>query len=461
MLKRKMYKRLLEWKQSESAKAFMLFGARQTGKTFLVREFARNEYQDMVEVDFLRDENARELIVGAHNAKEVIERLSLLREKSITKNTLLFFDEIQKAPDVITQVKYLVEDGQFSLVTSGSMLGTELKGFHSFPVGYVQIEDMYPLDFEEFAWALGAPESLLDTVYEAYKQKTPLDEGLHDQLVQLFRDYIVFGGMPQVIQTYLDSNYSLNEVRQQQLSIVRQYKEDISQYATSASSPKIKEVYDRIPSELDKENKRFIFKNLQKYASYGRYEDEVVWLIDAAVALPTYCVSEPKRPLIRTKERSKFKLYDSDTGLLISQFPVASALDVLQGSPSANYGAVYENIVAQELNTFVPCLYYYRNNRKGEVDFLLESPEGNVIPIEVKSGKDYKLHVALNNLLGTDDYEIPYALVLSEANLSSAQRAGKTIWYLPLYMTFCLKRDCEQALDGIRVSPPVFGDAIA
>lgn len=171
MLKRKMYKKLLEWKQSESAKAFMLFGARQTGKTFLVREFARNEYQDLVEVDFLRDENARELIVGAHNAKEVIERLSLLREKSITKNTLLFFDEIQKAPDVITQVKYLVEDGQFSLVASGSMLGTELKGFRSFPVGYVQIEDMYPLDFEEFAWALGAPESLLDTVYEAYKQK--------------------------------------------------------------------------------------------------------------------------------------------------------------------------------------------------------------------------------------------------------------------------------------------------
>lgn len=151
------------------------------------------------------------------------------------------------------------------------------------------------------------------------------------------------------------------------------WREEISKYATSASSPKIREVYDRIPSELDKENKRFIFKNLQKYASYGRYEDEVVWLIDAAVALPTYCVSEPKRPLIRTKEKSKFKLYDSDTGLLMSQFPVASALDVLQGSPSANYGAVYENIVAQELNTFVPCLYYYRNNRKGEVDFLFEA----------------------------------------------------------------------------------------
>ncbi|MCI8469743.1 MAG: ATP-binding protein [Eggerthellaceae bacterium] len=454
-MRRKMYDQLLAWRNDGSRKAFLLVGARQVGKTYLVRKFAAQEFESFVEVNFLEDKDAAALLQGAVDTDDFVSRLSLLgRGSVIPERTLLFLDEVQAAPDMLTIIKFLVEEGRLAVVASGSMLGTELRGYRSFPVGYVRIERLFPLDFEEFCWAQGVSEGLMGQIRAAYREKTPLDGALHERLMRMFRYYLVVGGMPEVVKLYVDSSFDMAVVREAQEQIVQQYRFDITRYA-EARAPQIRAVYDAVSSQLDKENKRFVMKSLGDKAQYARFADDFQWLIDAGVVLPTYVVAEPKSPLMRTRQVNKFKLYSSDTGLLLATYPRQSTLDVVEGASSANFGAVYENAVAQALACVNPRLFYYHNNRKGEVDFLIESREGKVVPIEVKSGKDYKLHTALNNLLGTAEYGIEEALVLSSGNVEKEERCEKTVWYLPLYMAFCIAEETDQGLEGIRLVPPV------
>ncbi len=455
-IKRKMLETLNQWNQRQSRKAFMLVGARQTGKTYVVRQFARQRFAHLAEVNLLEEKTAARTLMDADNVSDFVSRLSLITETLVMpEKTLIFLDEIQEAPDLITAVKFLVEDGRYRVVVSGSMLGTELKGFRSFPVGYVHIERMFPLDFEEFCWSQNVPQAIIDDIREAYDSLTALDDSLHERLIGLFRYYVAVGGMPEAVSAYLDSSYDMMTVRNIAQQIVEQYRFDITKYAESRA-PQIRQVYNAVPSQLDKENKRFRMDVIQQGAVFDRYADDFAWLIDAAVVLPTYQVEEPKRPLDRTARKNKFKLYESDTGLLLAQYEPQAMLDVVTNAVSVNFGAVYENAVAQALSCQNPSLFYFHSSRKGEVDFIVQRNDGTLLPIEVKSGKDYKLHTALNNLLGTPDYGIGEACVLSMANMETRERGGKPVRYLPLYMAFCIAEQTNGRLGPTHMPPPTF-----
>lgn len=411
-----------------------------------------------MEVNFLENTDDAALLAGARSADELASRLSLIAGRAIAPGTLVFLDEVQEAAkEVVTLSKFLVEDGRFDLVLSGSLLGASLEGVTSFPVGYARIERMYPLDFEEFCWATGVPGSVIDEIKEAYRLKEPLEEALHGRLVKLFRQYIAVGGMPEAVQAFLDGGRELGAAREVAADIVKQYRYDIVKYARKRKL-QIRSIFDNIPAQLAKENKRFMMKSIRSGATYERLSDDFAWLVSAGVALPTVIVSEPKHPLLRTKEPNKFKLYSSDSGVLLAQYPQIAAMRVVSGEGDANFGAVYENIVAQELAAAGFPLYYYHSSRKGEMDFLLETGEGAIIPIEVKSGKDYKLHTALNNLLETEEYGIGFAYVLSEHNVSVEKRKGKPVFYLPLYMSMCLAQERGDNLEGVKLAEISFDD---
>lgn len=447
---------LMGWSQQQPRKAFLLVGARQTGKTYVVRQFGREHFAHLAEVNLLQDKAAAQTLIEATNVNDFVSRLSLITETSVIPGeTLIFLDEIQEAPDLVTAVKFLVEDGRYRVVISGSMLGTELKGFRSFPVGYVHIERMFPLDFEEFCWSQNMPQSIIDDIREAYYALKGFDEPMHERLISLFRYYVAVGGMPEVVSAYLDSSYDMMTVRDTAQQIVEQYRFDITKYAESRA-PQIRQVYNAVPSQLDKENKRFRMDALKSGAVFDRYADDFAWLIDAAVVLPTYQVAEPKRPLDRSARENRFKLYESDTGLLLAQYEPQTMLDVVANASSINFGAVYENAVAQALACQNPSLFYYYSSKKGEVDFIVQRNSGKLLPVEVKSGKDYKLHTALNNLLKTPDYGIDEACVLSMANVETREREGKPVRYLPLYMAFCIAEEANGRLGPTHLAPPTF-----
>ncbi len=440
MLKRKMLHELEGWKAAGARKALVLLGARQVGKTYIVREFARQSYDSYIEVNFIDDEESGKLLATASSSAELLSRLSLVAGRSIPEGSLIFFDEVrQLGHDVVTLSKFIVEDGRFDLILSGSLLGTTLGGVTSFPVGYAQVRRMFPLDFEEFCWASGVPSSIIDELRTAFDARVPVEDSLHDRMVRLFRQYIAVGGMPEAVSTFLEGGLDLGGARQVCLDIVEQYGFDISKYAGERRLY-VRSIYSNVPSQLAKENKRFQMASVRAGAKHERMRDDFTWLEDAGVVLPAHAVTEPKYPLQRTKVVEKFKLYSSDCGLLLARYPRGAAMRVVSGEGDANFGAVYENVVAQELTSSGRELWYFHNSRKGEVDFLLQTEDARVIPLEVKSGKDYKLHLALNNLLRTGDWGIDEALVLSERNVSVEQRFGKPIRYLPLYMLLFLDR---------------------
>ena len=457
MLQRAAYDTLCDWKSAGAHKALLIDGARQIGKTYLIEQFGRNEYADFVKADFIADERAADLLGSARDARQVVERLSLLAgRRLIPGQTLVFFDEVQEAPNLVTFSKYLVEDGRFDLVMSGSMLGVELSAVKSFPVGYLHEERLYPLTFQEFCWALGVPNGVLSDIEACCRELRPVDEAVHARLVDLFRLYLVIGGMPEPVQRYLDAGFDLGAAREVHGDLVTLYREDIAKYA-GGRALQVKAIFDALPAQLAKENKRFELKTLQHQARFERYANDFAWLVQACAALKTLNVQDPRYPLARTQEESRFKLYQSDVGMLMSRYPIAVASAALTGAKDVNFGAVYENAVAQELLAAGCSLRYYRNNRKGEVDFLVETHDAAVLPIEVKSGKSYKLHTALNNLLGSEEYGIGEAVVLSEANVSVGERAGKRVRYLPLYMIGTVARDASGSPHASRVvAPPMW-----
>lgn len=365
-------------------------------------------------------------------------RLSAFVDKPLVKDkTLIFFDEVQVYPEVVTLIKFLVDDGSYRYVLSGSLLGVELNNLRSEPVGYMDVKEMYPLDIEEFYHAVGMADHVIAKLRQCWQDKVPVDEFVHRRLMQAFRLYLVIGGMPHAVQTYLDTN-NLQDVLAVQKSILQEYKRDIMKYKRDDSSQKlyIDEVFQLIPSELNAKNKRFILKSLNEKARFASYENSFLWLRDAGVALPTYNVEEPKQPLLLAKTRNLFKLFQSDVGLLTSQFADGIQLKLLGDNQAINYGAIYENVVAQELKAHGFDLYYYNSKRLGELDFVVEY-YGNVLPIEVKSGKDYERHNALSNVMSSAEYALPEALVLCNGNV----RVDGKVVYMPIYMLMFLEKE--------------------
>lgn len=411
----------------------LLTGARQVGKTYAVRCAAERLGWQLVEMNFLLQPETIDIVRGAGDIKEVLLRISAYANEVIDRErTLIFFDEVEEYPDVMTWVKAFVDKG-YHLALSGSMLGVELKNVRSVPVGYMDEKRMYPCDFEEFIRAVGIQETVIESLREAWTAKKPVDAYVHQKMMQLVNLYLLVGGMPAAVQTYLDTN-DMQRVLAEQRSILALYKKDIARYDPD-DKLYINDIFDLIPPELNAKNKRFILKNLNEHFKFSRHENSFTWLRDADMALPTHCVEEPKVPLVLSKASNLFKLFQNDVGLLACQYADGIQLRILQGETNINYGSIYENLTAQELHAHGWNLYYYQNKKQGELDFLLER-DAEVIPLEVKSGKDYDHHVALNNVMKNPDYGIRQAVVLCNDNVST--RGDVT--YAPIYMLMFIEK---------------------
>ena len=433
MIKRKIDKYLDNY-YSSTKKALLITGARQTGKTFSIRQFGRSHFDSMVEINFLEMSDAASVIATAKSSRDLLLRISSLTTQPLIKGkTLIFFDEVQECPEIVTAIKFLVDEGSYRYIMSGSLLGVELKDLRSEPVGYMDVKEMYPLDMEEFLTAVGLSQVVMDELRDAWKSRRPVDEFVHAKLMDLFRLYLIVGGMPAAVQKYLDTN-NLQEVLAEQQAILRLYKRDIAKY-DKRNKLYLEEIFDLIPSELNAKNKRFILKNLNENAKFSHFENSFIWLKEAGVALPVYNVEEPIIPLKLSRSRNLFKLFQNDVGLLASQYADGIQLRLLTDAKSINFGSVYENAIAQELHAHGFDLYYFNSKKQGELDFVIEK-DGAVLPIEVKSGKDYHRHNALSNVLSNPTYPIDEAIVFSNENLS---QSGK-VMYLPVYMVMFLEK---------------------
>ncbi len=435
MLKRKIDTYLQDYYKN-SRNALLVTGARQIGKTRSIQEFGKS-FSSFIEINFIEMPEAVSAVQNAHGSQDILVRLSTLTNKPFIKGeTLIFFDEVQECPEIVTAIKFLVDEGSYRYILSGSLLGVEMKDIRSLPVGYMGIYEMFPLDFEEFIQGLGMNETVINVLHDAWEKRLPVDEFVHRKMMELFRLYLVVGGMPAVVQRYLDTN-NLQEVMAEQKEILQLYKKDIAKYDPQ-NKLYIEDIFNLIPPELNNKNKRFILKRLNENAKYERYHNSFLWLKNAGVALPVYNVEEPKVPLLLARSRNLLKLFQSDVGLLAAQYAEGIQLRIIQGDNAINYGAIYENAVAQELVAHGLEPYYYNNKKRGELDFLIELG-GNVLPIEVKSGKDYESHRALSNVMACKEYNIPEALVLNNDNL---RVVGKTI-YAPIYMIMFLQKNNE------------------
>lgn len=426
MLFRKIDKYIEEY-YATTKNALLLTGARQIGKTYSARQYGK-KYKCFVEINFIEHPEAVEIFRDVNSADDILLRLSALADTPmIPGETLVFFDEVQRCDSIVTAIKFLVDDGRFRYIMSGSLLGVELNDISSQPVGYMGVKEMFPIDFEEFIINLGVADNVIATLRECYEHRKPVDSFVHEKLMQLVRLYLVVGGMPGAVAEYMSTN-DVNNVMRVQQDVVSLYRMDISQYA-QRDKLKIKDIFDLVPSELDSKNKRFILKNLNEHAKFSRYQDSLLWLKDAGVVIPVYNIEEPKMPLKLAETRNLFKLFSNDVGLLSAQYAEGIQLKILTGDTSVNIGAVYENLVAEELTAHGVTPYYYNNKRRGEVDFVI-AMGGKVMPIEVKSGKDYKSHSALDNLMADYPDTTYEPLVLGPGNVE--QKGGVT--YLPIYM---------------------------
>lgn len=433
MLNRKIEKRINDFYQNNK-KALLITGARQVGKTYTIRKFANENYSSFIEINFLENKIAKELFEKSYDSSDLLMKLSVITNKPLIKNeTLIFLDEIQECKEIITAIKFLVEEGSYKYILSGSLLGVDLKDIRSIPVGYMDIFEMYPLDFEEFIIANGVSKDIIDYLLKCYSEKKCVDEIVHKKMLSLFSLYLIVGGMPAVVMKYIETN-NIQLVIQEQQSIIQLYKKDISKY-DGKQKLYLEEIYDLIPSELNSKNKRFVLNKINENFKLSRNQNSFIWLKDAGVALQTSCVSEPVIPLKLSKMSNLFKLFLSDVGLLASMYMNNIQIKILNHEIDINYGSVYENVVAQELKAHNFDLYYFNSKKQGEVDFLIELND-KILPIEIKSGKDYAKHSALNNLLNNKNYNIDQALVLYNGNVKTID----SISYLPIYMMMFIKK---------------------
>ena len=422
-----------EWLK-RSDKALLVTGARQIGKTWLIREEIAKSGYCKFEVNFIDQPDLVDYLNVKMRANEFLVKLKMIMpEDCKPQETVVFFDEIQKCPEIVTKIKFLVEEGSFKYVMSGSLLGVELKGITSVPVGYLTVLRMYPMDFEEFMIANNVSKTTLEMLKAKFETCQPVDEFIHQKLLSLFFIYLIVGGMPDAVKIYIATK-DIREVDKVQRDIVALYKEDFSQYESEDKKLKLISIYDIIPAELNKQNKKFVFTMLNKELKFDRYENSFLWLKDAGVALPVYNVEAPVIPLKASKSSNVFRLFSNDTGLLTSAYPAETKLELINKNSEVNNGAHFENAVAQQLTANGLEPYFCKKKNIGELDVLVEM-DGKVVPIEVKSGKAYKAHKSLDNFMKISDYHIEKAYVLSVANI---EQEGSVV-YLPIYMCYLLK----------------------
>lgn len=433
MLHRKIEEKIIDWIRN-SKKALLIDGARQVGKTFIIRKVLEDEGCDYIEFNLLKTPALVNLLDKSDTVDDMIANLSLFADKPFVRGkTFLFFDEIQEFKEVATKIKFWVDEGSFRYVFSGSLLGVELKNIKSAPVGYLTTFTMYPLDFEEFLQIYNFTDDLRSSLCRSFKERKPVNDAVHRRMMQIFNMYLNVGGMPSAVEKFRETR-SLEDVIAEHSDIIVQYKKDFTRYESEDKKPYLTQIYNLIPAELNDNNKRFNFSDLKKGLRYSRSEDSFIWLEQAGVALPVYNVAAPAIPLLMNEKSSLFKLFLSDIGMLTTLYGRATKMQLLSDNQDINNGALYENVVAQELKAHGFKLYYYNSKRFGELDFVIEY-NGRVLPIEVKSGKNYQRHSALNNVMEISNYSIDEAFILSNYNV---EVKGNLV-YLPIYMLMFIK----------------------
>lgn len=429
MLKRKIISKLVEWKNSASNKALLIKGARQIGKTTIVRQFAKANYKNFVEINFEQMPMAKQAFEGNLDARTILINLSAMGFGPFEPgNTLIFFDEIQSCPNARTAIKFLVEDGQYNYIESGSLLGINYKDVSSYPVGFEHELNMFPLDFEEFLWACNISTDVISMLKECYDNLRPVPSFLHQQIMERYRQYLIVGGMPEVVVTYL-SHEDFSKTITNQKDILTGYRNDISKYA-GKDKLLVKSIFDAIPGQLSKQDKRFILSSIEKNASHRKYGTPTQWLVDAGMAYYSFNVGSFELPFPSYENIRLYKLFFVDSGLMCAMMLNNIQTMVLTGDISVNEGALTENYIATELVKHGLSLNYYDRKSKHELDFVF--PEGNKISIiEVKSGKDYKKHASLNMAQSLFADKINRCIVMSGNNVEYQD----SILYLPFYMS--------------------------
>ncbi len=443
MLKRKIEKDLLNWIMS-GEKALLIYGVRQAGKTYIIRACLEQSGCDYVEFNLIRQAEIVDILREANSIEDLILKLSLYSSKKIIPGkTIIFFDEIQRYKEIVTKIKFLVEDKRFRYVLSGSLLGIELVNLKSAPVGYLQTLKMFPLDFEEFLQIFNVEEKVLERLRSSFLSRTQVDEVLHQKIMEIFHLYLIIGGMPAAVEQYRKTE-NIDNVIEEHIAIIEQYKLDFTQYEEENRKLLLTQIYELIPAELNEKNKRFKLADLKANLRFERVSDSFTWLWKAGVALATFNTTEPTVPLLLNEKSTLFKLFLSDVGLLTSLYGKSCKLKIVSKEKDINKGSVYENVIAQELCAHNYPLYYYSNKKKGELDFIIEHA-GEVLPIEVKSGKDYEKHSALDNILRVPEYGIKNAYVFSNDNVKTRGQVS----YFPIYMVMFLE---EKSIDFVDIS---------
>lgn len=441
MLYRKFAKNIEDFLTAEPEKILIVNGARQVGKSFIIRYVGRQMFKNFVEINLREDKEGPQLFANVRTTVDLYIQLGIVAGNKLGRleDTLIFLDEIQEYPQLLTMLKFLRQEKRYRFIASGSLLGVALHDTGSVPIGSIEIQQMYPLDFEEFLIANGFNSEALESLRKKCKSNETLDENLHNYMMKKFREYLVTGGLPDAVNSFV-SELNVIKLRRIHRDIHNLYKIDCSKY-DSEKKLTIRKVYDVIPSLMENKKTRIVVKDIEKKKGkqFSDYEQEFEYLINAGVALEVRAVSNPKFPISESETKNLLKLYLNDVGILTYLLYNTNINAILNDDTSVNLGNVYETAVAQELHAHGLKLRYYDNKQRGEVDFLIDDYDSlSVLPIEVKSGKDYKIHSALDNFLATPDYGIRKAVVLSNERRVSEENG---ILYMPVYYVAFLLND--------------------
>ena len=449
MLYRKIKSYIEEHLKTNEDKILLIEGARQIGKSYIIRNVGTALYDNYVEINFVADDEGEKVFKNVHTTEEFYLNLSMVAGSRLDRydNTLVFIDEIQHYPQFLTMLKFLREEHRYRFICSGSLLGIALKGTVSVPVGSVIPKKMYQLDFEEFLIANDFGKEAIEYLRKSFEQKRSLAPEVHDKVLGLFKRYLLVGGMPDAVNEYL-ATHNIVKVREIQEAIIVLYGIDASRYEEEAARKLyIRRIYDMIPSQMENKKKRIVVKDIQNREGdrFSNYVEEFEYLIHSGIAIASNAISNPKYPLAESQQKNLLKLYMNDVGMLSSRLYQYNVRPVLNDIAGINLGSLYESAVAQELKAHYNKLFYYDNKQKGEVDFLVDdSSTMSVLPVEVKSGKDYMVHSALNNLMAVQDYHIASSIVFSN---DREVRTKGNILYLPIYYVMFMENRMPERED--------------
>ena len=433
MLFRKIEAQIEDHLKSDSRAIMLIDGARQVGKTYIIRHVGQKLFENYIELNLVEDYVGARLFANAKTVEDFYLAVSMLAGDRMKEkeNTLIFIDEIQAYPHLLTLLKFLAQDDRFTYIASGSLLGVTLAQTTSIPMGSIRMVRMFPLDFEEFLYANGMNALVVNSLRKKYERQESLDEATHAKVLDMFRKYLLVGGMPDAVNAFVTEK-NIQLVRQIQSEIYAYYAADASKY-DDGRKLKIRRIYDLIPSNLENKKKRVVAQSIEnkRGKTFADYQDEFDYLISAGIALSVQAISTPVFPLIQSSGKNLLKLYLNDVGILSGILYGNNIQAILSDEESINLGSVYECVVASELIAHGHKLFYYDNRTKGEVDFLIDDYDSlSAVPIEVKSGKDYTVHSALNAFVSNEDYHVKKAIVLSnEREITTKNK----ITYLPIY----------------------------